>query len=128
MKNKIKSFAIRHVTSVCIGFAIVFMFFVTGGMIRSVRQNINNIRKISAVTEDSIFSLEDIPVIAVGENYLVKEYEGRIGVFRDGNTQPIRVVQVYVAYLPEKDRYELRKGINVNGILRLEKIIDDLRS
>ena len=128
MKNRIKSFALRHVTSLCIGFALVFMLFVTGGMIRSIKQNLDNIRKISVVTGDSRYSLADIPVIAVGENYIIKEYDGRIGIFTSSDTQPIRVVQVYVAYLPERDRYDLKDGIYVEGILRLEKIIEDLRS
>ena len=70
MKNRIKSFALRHVTSLCIGFALVFMLFVTGGMIRSIKQNLDNIRKISVVTGDSRYSLADIPVLAVGENYI----------------------------------------------------------
>ena len=69
MKNRIKSFALRHITSLCIGFALVFMLFVTGGMIRSIKQNLDNIRKISVVTGDSRYSLADIPVIAVGENF-----------------------------------------------------------
>lgn len=128
MKNRIKSFALRHITSLCIGFAIVFMLFVTGGMIRSIRENLDNISRISALTDDTRFSIADIPVISVGENYLIKEYDGRIGVFTLGDTQPIRVIQVYVAYLPERDRCDLKEGIYVNGILRLEKIIEDLRS
>ena len=125
MKNRIIDFTKRHFPAVLTGLLIAFTFSVTGLMIQCIRGNIENyniIRPGSAVTD------VNTPAMAIGEEYLVREYDGRIGVYVPGDTQPIRVIQVYVAYLPESDRVDLREGIYVTGALALEKILDDFRS
>lgn len=125
MKTKIKDFVIRHFPAMLVGLLIAFTFIVTGLMIQTVRGNMD---RYSIIKPGSAVTDMNTPAIAMGEEYLVREFDGRIGVYIPGDSQPIRVVQVYVAYLPESDRVDLREGIYVNGAMALEKVLDDLRS
>jgi len=61
----------------------------------------------------------------VGEEYILREYDGRIGVFRPENNEPIQVIQVYVMYLPEFDKQALQAGIRVIGEDELFGMIAD---
>lgn len=129
MIQKIKNFIVKHTAALLIGILIASMLAITAGMIQSIKNNLDRINIIRPAEYDTE---DDIPVIATGaeyaEQYIVKEYDGRIGVYIPGDTVPSRVIQVYVAYLPEIDRAKLRTGIVVDGRRALENLLDDFRS
>ena len=56
--------------------------------------------------------------------YLVKSYEGKIGIFTDNGTL-IRVIDVYIKTLPKADRRLLEKGFNVTCEAELRAILQD---
>lgn len=125
MKLRLKNFITKHYAALLMGLLVASTFCITAAMIQNIRSNIENYRIIkapAAVTE------ENAPAMAMGEEYIVREYDGRIGVYLPGDSHPVRVIQVYVAYLPESDRMDLTEGICVRGIQALEKVLDDLRS
>ena len=61
-------------------------------------------------------------------SYLLKEYEGKIGIFHIGDTAPFRVLEVYLVSLPVIDRTELEDGIFVSGDAKLQVMIEDYES
>ena len=62
------------------------------------------------------------------KTYLLKEYNGQIGVFTDDKETPDSVLDVMVNSLPEYDRQSLKNGIFVTGDTELNSLIEDLTS
>lgn len=60
--------------------------------------------------------------------YQLKEYEGKIGIYRTGEDKPYRVIDVYVSTLPAADQIELRDGIYIQSDEHLQRIIEDYES
>ncbi len=126
MKLKIKEFLKRHFSAMLIGLLLAAVFAVTCSMINAIRDGIGEFEMVNSPA--AITVLGEAKPASVGDVYSVREYDGRIGVFIPGDTQPIRVIQVYVTYLPEADRAKLRKGIEVIGKRELAELIGELES
>ena len=62
------------------------------------------------------------------DKYIVKEYNGRIGLFYNDETKPREVYDSDVSTLPEKDQEELKKGIVIKDRNSVHKIIEDYGS
>lgn len=59
---------------------------------------------------------------------VVREYNGRIGIFRGGSETPARIIDYDVSLLSEFDRAELRKGLVIETEAELRQLIEDLAS
>lgn len=58
--------------------------------------------------------------------YTVKEYNGKIAVFENGNTEPLKVMESpYIRDLPKTDQEILSQGIIVYDKTELNKILED---
>lgn len=57
--------------------------------------------------------------------YVVKEIDGKIGVFENGKNVPIETLEKEVEYLPEYDKKILKDGIFVENNQELNKILED---
>lgn len=65
-------------------------------------------------------------VLASGADlYIVREYEGHIGVYRSGETKPFREYGTDVAVLPQADRTALEKGKVLHSMAEVEKLVED---
>ena len=65
-------------------------------------------------------------ISAEKENYRVKEYNGRIAVFIDGNETPLYTLETpLVNELPQYDRDILEKGIIAESNAELLQILED---
>lgn len=67
-----------------------------------------------------------LPVINISEdndNYEVKEYNGRIGVFEDGSL--LYTLDVYVFTLPKSDQKLLSDGIKAESKEELNRILEE---
>ncbi len=62
------------------------------------------------------------------ETYTIKEYEGKIAVFKNSDKKPYTVYEAYTSLLPEQDRQRLQNGIKVDNTTDLQKIIEDYTS
>ncbi len=62
------------------------------------------------------------------EIYTIKEYDGKIAVFKNSDTSPMTVYEAYTSLLPEQDRKKLKAGISVDNTTDLQKIIEDYTS
>lgn len=63
--------------------------------------------------------------------YLLREYEGNIGVYRiydGGNKMLVDIVDVGVEFLPESDKEMLKMGINVETKEEMLQLIEDYTS
>jgi len=60
--------------------------------------------------------------------YTLREHAGKIGVFKNGETLPISVLEVDIRTLPESERVALAHGIHVTSEEELSKRIEDYSS
>ena len=57
--------------------------------------------------------------------YLITIYDGRIGVFRSGESRPFFVSDVRAYLLPEEDIDILLRGIKVNSYAQARSVLED---
>lgn len=63
-----------------------------------------------------------------GEHYIVKDNEGQVTVYKileDGRQEELEVTGITTEYLPETDKINMKKGIQVNGKQELNQLIED---
>ncbi|HEX3038830.1 MAG TPA: hypothetical protein VHP54_00860 [Caproiciproducens sp.] len=60
--------------------------------------------------------------------YTLKEYEGRIGIFHNDDTQPYQQIDVDVSTFSEEDQRLLKDGIKVFSTEELNRKIEDYES
>lgn len=58
-------------------------------------------------------------------SYTLKEYRSRLAVFKNNNSLPIYVTNVFINDLPKADRNELSKGLTVKTRRELDRLIED---
>lgn len=57
--------------------------------------------------------------------YMLKEFKGKIAVFKGTDSAPIEILDVYIEHLPVFDRQRLQKGIIVDNQAELDRLIED---
>ena len=57
--------------------------------------------------------------------YILREWEGYIAVFIEGESEPQIVLEQQVRFLPDIDRMHLQKGISVSSRAELTALIED---
>lgn len=83
-----------------------------------------DIKKFSA---DNVVLYKEVDSMC-DNDYIIKEKDGNIAVFKldnEGREALYDVTSIEVQYLPETDLMQLRDGIKVNGLEKLNKIIED---
>ena len=65
---------------------------------------------------------------AVIYQYVIKEYNGMIAVFENGEGKPIEIYEIPVETLPVEDVKNLQKGILVTTEAKLRQLLEDLTS
>ena len=60
--------------------------------------------------------------------YILKAYEGHIGIFRKGESIPIEEMDVSLEDLPQADQEMLREGIPAKDKESLRSIMEDYES
>lgn len=60
--------------------------------------------------------------------YVVRKYNGHIGVFMNESTTPFEIVNVDVSTLPKLDQELLAKGITATTQSKLNHILEDYKS
>ncbi|MBQ6552661.1 MAG: hypothetical protein IJL83_03485 [Clostridia bacterium] len=68
------------------------------------------------------------PEISSEYGYVLREYEGVIGVFKAGVSEPISVIEVDTRTLPERDRAALILGVYAADDEELNRRIEDYSS
>ena len=63
-----------------------------------------------------------------GEHYLLKSENGIVSIYQvldNGNLEKIEETEISVEYLPETDKINMEKGIEVNGKQNLNQLLED---
>ena len=82
------------------------------------------IKKFSA---DSVVLYKEVDSVC-DNDYIIKEKDGNVVVFKldnEGKEVLYDITSIEVQYLPETDLMQLRDGIKVNGVEKLNQIIED---
>ena len=66
--------------------------------------------------------------VTVTDGYMLREYDGKIGIFKVGKDEPLSVISVDLRTLPETDRDALADGIYAADDEELSSRIEDLSS
>lgn len=78
--------------------------------------------------DNNIDDMRNYNIDIKDKGYLLKEHEGRIGVFKNGGDEVIQILDIYVFSLPDADQIDLVDGIIINSNEELTKIIEDYES
>lgn len=65
---------------------------------------------------------------SAGWTYTIREYEGRVAVFRREEEEPELVFDVFVHTLPEYDRGQLQQGVKAADYQELVSLLEDYTS
>ena len=85
----------------------------------NVKTNSRNLRDIGwAIFEKTKETFDEIG------NITVKEYERKIGLFNEGETEPFAVIDIPVLTLPEADKEALKNGFKIASD-KISDIIED---
>ena len=57
--------------------------------------------------------------------FILGIHEGNVALWRDNGTKPIKVFPYQASLLPEADQKLLEKGVHVDSISQLRKLIED---
>jgi hypothetical protein len=71
---------------------------------------------------------ETIAPIEERVGYTLREYDGKIGIFRGSAEKPYTYLDLDITYLNEYDRELLSNGIEVSTDTELKALIEDLTS
>ena len=133
MKNELKSI---FVLCLYILLMIIIFFFAIQALKKSVP--IYELPKEDVTTEISyVTEIVYVPIYAESEfetetesntddirEYIVKSYEGKIGVFTDCE-KLVKVIDVYTKTLPKTDQNLLEKGLHIKSKAELYELIED---
>lgn len=88
----------------------------------------NSTSNILSSQESSFISVQSSESSSFSSLYLVKEYQGHIGIFKHGEENPFQEIKIPVKDLPEADQKILSEGIPANDQNELNRIIEDYES
>lgn len=70
--------------------------------------------------------LSDISAAEQVSISIIAEYEGRIGVFREGSSKPYRVIDYDFSLLSDYDKAQLTEGVVIESDHELQQFIEDI--
>ena len=100
-------------------FLLIFLYFV------SFVANVADMPE--DVPEDVPDEAECIAEVPDSEEYTVREYGGKVGIFKPGSSLPEYVINVFTFTLPETDRAMIASGFTV-GKDMIVGVIEDYSS
>ncbi|MEE1281712.1 MAG: BofC C-terminal domain-containing protein [Acutalibacteraceae bacterium] len=100
---------------------LAFLFFIMAAIITTLF-SCDNDDNISNITPTEIQQATDY------QTYIVREYDGMVAVFYNGQDKPVKVTDRYISALPQQDINELKRGIQVDNEENLRKLLEDLCS
>lgn len=83
----------------------------------SVLYNIFKIKQTSAATKEITET--------ANYEYTVKDYKGRIAIFKYGKELPLEIFDIYTDSLPKTDSLRIQKGVNITDEKELQKTIEE---
>lgn len=101
-----------------------------------MKQNTRLFILIFTLTFTLLTVIFGITVSATGKNtpnvtssyetfYILKEYEGRPAVFKNGESDPLYTLEVFISQLPERDKKRIKNGISADTLEEILQIAED---
>lgn len=59
------------------------------------------------------------------KTYILREYDGRLGIFEPGGAVPQTVIDIYIKNLPETDQQALKQGVAAENYAALIRLLED---
>ncbi len=72
--------------------------------------------------------LSNTPQKLESADFIVREHDGKLGVFRGDSEKPFRIIDFDVSLLSEYDRTQLEEGIVIENMDELDTFIEDVAS
>lgn len=90
---------------------------------------LSTIINVSALNDISSLEKTNKPVVTEKElqQYILKDYNGRIALFVSENETPIEVFEIFTTSLPQQDAALIKKGIHVTTE-ELKNILEEYTS
>ena len=60
--------------------------------------------------------------------FLLGIYEGKVALWRENETKPMKVFPYLASMLPKEDQKKLSKGIKIDNFSQLHKLLEDYLS
>lgn len=83
---------------------------------------------ITVPQEKAAASTEYVSNVDEQASYTLKDYKGKLALFREDAEIPYKIFDVFTSNLPKKDREALKDGIKAVGEKELQKLISDYTS
>lgn len=83
----------------------------------SIIYNLSKFKSTSATTKEI--------TEAINYRYTIKDYKGRVAVFKYGKEIPLEIYEIYTDTLPSTDSMKIREGIHISDETELQKAIED---
>ena len=83
----------------------------------SIIYNLKKIKPTSVTTKEITESFN--------YQYTIKDYKGRIAIFKYGKELPLEIYEIYTDTLPITDSMKIQEGINFRDEKELQKAIED---
>ncbi len=100
---------------------LAFLFFIVASILTTLF-SCDNDDNISNTASTEIQQATDY------QTYIVREYDGMVAVFYNGQDKPVKVTDRYISALPQQDINDLKQGILVDNEENLRKLLEDLCS
>ncbi len=72
--------------------------------------------------------ISDMPAEPPAIVSMIREYNGRIGVFKGGSQSPYRIIDYDFSLLSDYDKEQLREGVVIETDSELQQFIEDIAS
>ena len=72
--------------------------------------------------------ISDMPAAPPAIVSMIREYNGRIGVFKGGSQSPYRIIDYDFSLLSDYDKEQLREGVIIETDSELQQFIEDIAS
>lgn len=104
--------------------SIIFLTFLVitlfGAIFFSLNNKITNLHKEDTNVDVPVFN-ESVTETPTKDTYMIKEFDGKIGVYKNGDFQ--YYIDVYVFTLPENEQKLLYQGITTSSEQELSDIL-----
>ena len=84
--------------------------------------------EVSPVTVTAPVASDNAKSTEAGSGYILREYQGEIAVFQDGETEPGMLTGIPVSMLRSTDKAALNQGIRVESVQDVASLLEDLGS
>lgn len=110
------------------GCIVIFCLLINGVLLPSL-PNVKaeeevNIPDMTSSTEP----ISEVQSSDMEDSYILKNYKGKIAVFKSGSKTPTEITDTEISKLPKEDQISLANGIKVKDKLELNRLLEDFCS